>query len=147
MTRSHLWSFPVPFVCNRDQSTLVSRRELTAVFTGRAIARPERMRMKMGPLIRVALGLTILGAVAAADAPAQDAPGAGLPGIASFEYAASRSAVPLVAVLSFASLVIGLAALFTRRPRTAQLTPPEPESGLHRAQRALQRSHRKCASR
>jgi hypothetical protein len=139
MTQSHLWSFAVPLVCHRDQRTLVSRRTLTPVSpVGRS--RPERMRMKMGPLIRVALGLTILGAVAAADAPGQDAPGAGLPGIASFEYDASRSAVPLVAVLSFASLVIGLAVLFTRRPRTEQLTPPEPESGLHRAQRARQRS-------
>jgi hypothetical protein len=94
------------------------------------------MRLKMGPLIHVVLGVTLLGAVAAADARGQDAPGAGLPGIASFEHAASRSAVPLVAVLSFASLVMGLAVMFTCRPRTAQLTPQEPESGLHRAQRA-----------
>jgi hypothetical protein len=92
--------------------------------------------MRMGPLIRVALGLTILGAMAAADAPGQDAFGGGLPGIASFESAASRSSVPLVAMLSFASLVIGLAGMFTRRPATAQPIPPDPESGLHRAQRA-----------
>jgi hypothetical protein len=92
--------------------------------------------MKMGPLIRVTFGLTILGAVAAADARGQDESGAGLPGIASFEYPASRSSVPLVAVLSFASLVTGLAVMFTRRPATAQLPPPSPESGLHRAQRA-----------
>ena len=92
--------------------------------------------MKMGPLIRVALSLAILGAVAASDARGQDESGAGLPGIASFEDTASRSFVPLVAVLSFASLVMGLAIMFTCSPRTAQLTPPDPESGLHRAQRA-----------
>jgi hypothetical protein len=83
--------------------------------------------MKMGSLIRVALGLTILGAVAAADAGGQDQFVAGLPGIASFEYPASRSSVPLVAVATFASLVTGLAVMFTRRPATAQLTPPRPE--------------------
>jgi hypothetical protein len=92
--------------------------------------------MKMGPLIRVALILAIVGAMAASDARGQDQAGAGLPGIASFEFAESRSSVPLVAVLSFASLVMGLAVMFTRRPRTAQFTPPDPESGLRRAQRA-----------
>jgi hypothetical protein len=92
--------------------------------------------MTMGPLIRVALGLTLLGAVAAVDAQGQDESRAGLPGIASLENAGSRSSVPLVAVLSFASLVVGLGVMFTRRPRTTQLTPPDPESGLHRAQRA-----------
>jgi hypothetical protein len=92
--------------------------------------------MKRGPLIRVAFGLTILGAVAAANARGQDAFGSDLPGIATFEYPASRSSVPLVAVASFASLITGLAVMFTRRPATAPLTPPSPESGLHRAQRA-----------
>ena len=91
--------------------------------------------MKMGPLIRVAFGLTILGAVATADARGQDEFSTDLPGIASFEYPASRSSLPLVAVVSFASLVTGLAVMFTRRPATVQLTPPAPESGLRRAQR------------
>ena len=93
--------------------------------------------MTMGPLIRVALGLTMLGAVAAADARGQDESGAGFPGIASFENAGSRSSVPLVAVLSFASLVMGLGVMFTRRPRTMQLIPADQESGLHCAQRAV----------
>ena len=115
--------------------TVVSRRKLTAILL-RANERPERVRMKLGPLIRVAVGLTMLGAVAAADARGQDDPRAGLPGIASFENAGSRSSVPLVAVLSFASLVMGLGVMFTGRPRTTQLTPPDQESGLHRAQRA-----------
>jgi len=92
--------------------------------------------MNMDSLIRVALALTMLAAVTAADVQGQDESGAGLPGIASFEYPASRTSVPLVAVVSFASLVTGLALMFTRRPATAKLTRPGPESGLHRAQRA-----------
>ena len=91
----------------------------------------------MGPLIRVAFGLTILGAVAAAEARGQDAFGTRLPGIATFESPASRSSVPLVAVVSFASLVMGLAVMFTRRAGTALLTPTHRETGLHRAQRAV----------
>ena len=50
--------------------------------------------------------------------------------------AASQSSVPLVAVLSFVLLGMGLVVMFTRRPATAPLTPSNPESGLHRAQRA-----------
>ena len=90
----------------------------------------------MGPLIRVAFGLTILGAVAVADARGQDAFGPRLPGIATFESHASRSSVPLVAGLSCASLVMGLGLMFTRRAGTALLTPTDRETGLHRAQRA-----------
>ncbi len=95
--------------------------------------------MKMMPVFRVALGLTILAAVAASDARAQDG-GAGAPGIASFQPVASPSSVPFVAVFSFASLVLGLAVMFTRRPATAlaaQLTRPYRDSGLRRAQRAV----------
>jgi hypothetical protein len=87
-------------------------------------------------LIRVALALIMLGTVAAAHARGQDEFGAILPGIASFQPTTLRSSVPLVAVVSFVSLVMGLAVMFTRRPARAQLTPSEPESGLHRAQRA-----------
>ena len=75
------------------------------------------------------------GAVSAAGGQDESAPG--LPGIASFEHAPSWSAVLLVAVLSFVSLGMGLGVIFTRRPATVQLTPVDPESGLHRAQRAV----------
>ena len=92
--------------------------------------------MKMGLPIRVALGIALLGAVAVTDTYGQHDFGTGVPGIASFQQAGSHSPVPLVAMFSLVSLILGLGVMFTRPPRE-QLTPLYPESGLRRAQLAM----------
>jgi len=92
--------------------------------------------MKMGLPARMALGIALLGAVAATDTYGQDF-GTAVPGIASFQQAGSHSPVPLVAVFSFVSLILGLAVMFTGRPPREQLTPLYLESGLRRAQLAM----------
>ena len=92
--------------------------------------------MKMRLLTRLALGAAMLGAVAASDARGQGDLGTGAPGIASFQQVTLRSSVPLVALVSFVSLVLGLAVMFTGRPARTP-TPLHQESGLHRTQRTM----------